>query len=88
MTSNNIPQVKQPSGSTWDETQKLGVNLSWIYVCVGFLRPGKLGTSKLGAGAMKFKGLRRVIFSYVLTDGAWPYSHATDPLSKGTFHAI
>ena len=88
MTSHNTPQVKQPSGSTWDKTQKLGAKLSWIYVCVRFLPPGKLGTSKLGTRAMKYKDLRRVFFSYVLTDGAWPYSHATDPLSKGTFHAI
>lgn len=88
MTPHNTPQVKQPSSATWDKTQKLGANLSWIYVCVRFLPPGKLGTSKLGTGGMKYKGLRRVIFSYVLTDGAWSYLHATDPLSKGTFRAI
>lgn len=88
MTMLNTPQVKQPPSATWRKTQKPGVRPSWIYVCAGFLPPSKLSTSKPGAGANKYKGLRRVIFSYVLTDGACPYPHATDPSFKGTLHAL
>lgn len=88
MTPFNIPQVKQPPSATWRKTQKLGANPSWIYVCAGFLPPGKLSTTKPGAWANKHKGLRWVIFSYVLTDGACLYPHATDPSFKGTLHAI
>lgn len=88
MTPPNIPQVKQPPSATWRKTQKLGEKSSLIYVCAGFLLPGKLGASKPGARPNKYKALRRVFFSYVLTDGAWLYSHATDPLFKEAFHAI
>lgn len=88
MKAYNIPQVKQPPSATWRKTQKPGANPIWIYVCVGFLPPGKLSTSIPDAGGNKYKGLRRVNFSYVLTDGACFYTHATDPSFKGTFHAI
>ena len=88
MTLPNIPQVKHPPGATWRRTQKLGAKPSQIFVCAGFFTPGKFIPPKPGAGANKYKGLRRVIFSYVLADGACLYPHATDPSFKGTFHAI
>ena len=88
MTPNNIPQVKHPSGVTWRQTQKLGAKSSRIYVCVEVIASGKFIPPKPGVEPNKHKGLRRVFFSYVLTDGAWPYLHATDPSLKGTFHAI
>jgi hypothetical protein len=87
MTLISIPKVKHLPGTTWRKTQKLGTKLSQTYVCAGFFAPGKWRTSKPGEEPNKYMGLRRVIFSYVLTDGAWPYSHATDPSLKGTLHA-
>ena len=87
MIPNNIPQVKHLPSTTGRQTQKLGAKQSQIYVCAGFSAPGKWATTKLGEEPNQYKGLRRVIFSYVLTDGAWPYSHATHPLLKGTLHA-
>lgn len=88
MILHNIPQVKHPPSATWRQTQKLGAKPSQIYVCAGFFAPSKFIHPKPGDGTNKYKGLRRVIFSYVLTDGAWLYPHATDPSLKGTFHAI
>ena len=88
MTLHHIPQVRKLPSATLRKTQKPGVKPSWIYVCAGFLPPGKLSISKPGAGANKYKGLRLVIFSYVLTDGACPYPHVTDPSFKGTLHAL
>lgn len=87
MVSNNNLHAKHPPSCTWRKTQKPGGNSCWIYVCARFLVPGKFKTTKPGAGANKHKGLRRVFFSYVLTDGAWSYPHATDPSLKGAFHA-
>lgn len=88
MTPHNNPQVKQAPSATWRKTPKPGAGPSWLCVCAGFLAPGKLSTSKPDARANKYKGLRRVIFPYVLTDGACLYPHATDPSFRGTFHAI
>ena len=81
------PQVKNPPGTTWRKTQKLNAKPGQIYVLAEFLPPGKFIATKHGREPNNYKGLRRVIFSYVLTDGAWPYPHATDPSLKGTLHA-
>ena len=88
MTLPNIRQVKQSPSTTWRKTQKPGAKPYWINVCAKFLPPCKLSTSKPGIWPSKYKGLRRVIFSYVLTDDAWPYPHATDPSLKEILYAI
>jgi hypothetical protein len=87
MLLNSTPQVKHLPSTTGRQTQKLGAKQSQIYVCAGFSAPGKSVTTKPDEQPNKYKGLRRVIFSYVLTDGAWLYPHATDPSLKGTLHA-